>query len=547
MSERTVRLVRPQNRAVILRGNDGYAALGGRVGRLERSPNPGVARYRQIASRARLAGISTNTVWVGDSLTESFTPSKRNMRWTDMLSRMINGDTGKQLRYVPGSANVFSAVTPASSWPGSQDPWVSSGTHSGRIDIGLDLHGRTVPSGGYLELTYFGDVVTLLYAQTPTGATSTALLHDGASAGTIDTNNDPMVTSVPVTLGTIGDYGIHTIRITPGAGGCSIEGALVSDGPTYGFGIPFGGIGVIAGGHAGFDSVFFSATDTWAKSVALCAPSLVGIGLGTNDFAAVGLPPAEFRDNLVTMMAAVDAALLAIDEDILLPGYLLYMMPGLDSDALPQSYVEAAWAACTAHDRHRCGVIDFSDFYPPEPTNQWGPLDSGDGGHPGDAGQLWIASTLAGVMEPHLPAQPLMRRGGPIIEASDEPTTRSSWTASLGATAGQTYDDSGASAATVRERRHRTWLEAGTYVARIRYEQRTTNPGTFQVVVGTGSVGLSTATGTQATTGTDGTIAESQLSGTITVDSPGWYPVIIRKTSATGTVRFVRLHLRKTG
>jgi hypothetical protein len=226
-----------------------------------------------------------------------------------------------------------------------------------------------------------------------------------------------------------------------------------------------------------------------------------------------------------------------------LPGYLFLWMP-----TVPDAYVAAGQAADQAYAPDRCDHLDLRQYLPGVGTS-WGTFDAGNG-HPNDAGQAFIAHWVQAYLDGQTNIQaPTMPIGGPVIEAHTPATARSSWAESFGMTAGQTWDTAGAPDTTVRERRHRTWLEPGTYQAVIRYEQRTTNGGTLQVLVGTHNTtgDANTSCGTISTVGTDGTIAETALGTSITIDAPGPYPVTIRKTSANGTVRFIRCYLRKTG
>ncbi len=495
-----------------------------------------LARFRAEAERARQAGRATVVAFIGDSLTESYEPTKRGLRWIDRLPARLNGLPGKS-HYVPITTNALSTTT-ATDWPGDQPPWTYSGTVTGSVLYGADLHAATFAISAFAELAYFGDLVNVVYVRTPDGPSAAAVTIDGASVGTINANGSELPGQIAA-FGIAGDYGAHTLRVTATGAPLVLEGAVVHDGTRFGFGVPFDMIHTYAFGHAGFQTSHFTGNANWPKSVAALAKAtgttsympLIGIALGANDIGA-GVTSAAYKANLVTIMEAVDTAFAAVPLDER-PGFLLILMPGL------ASYQVAAWEAAEAFGAARCAVLDLGARLP-ESGADWDIFDAGNG-HPNDEGQLWIADQIAEAIDPAgRRAPPTMSVGGPIIEATDEPTARSSWAASFGFTNGQPYDTTSADS-TVRERRHRVWLEKGDYVARVRYEQLTTTGGTIEALLG------HTSMGSVATTGTTGTIGETQLATTVTVDSPGWYPITIRKTAASSAaLRFMRLHLRKT-
>lgn len=497
-----------------------------------------LSRYRADAARARAPGISAVTVWLGDSFTESYEPTKRGLRWTEHLARRLNGVGMRKVRYFPITTNALSTTT-ATDWPGDQPPWTYNGTVTGSVAYGADLHAATLAAGAFVELPYFGDNVVVIYTRTPDGPSAAAVTVDGVSVGSINANGSELP-GQQTNFGTPGDYGAHTLRITATGAPLVLEGAMVHDGSRIGFGQPNDSIFTLCFGHTGFQTSHFTGNTNWSKSLAALSGSslvgfhagLVGILLGAND-AGAGVLASTFQSNLVAIMQQIDADIDAtgVTTD---PGFLLVMMP-----TTTDAYRSAAFTAAAAFGSTRCGVLDLRAYLPGGGSG-WGIFDAGNG-HPNDAGQLWIANTIADYIEgPAAPGSlPIMPPPGPVVEAADNPTARSSWTESLGVTNGQVYDAT-PNDTTQRERRHRIWLEPGTYAARIRYEQRTTGGGTLQVLVG------HTSCGTVSTAGTDGTITETQLGTTVVIDSPGAYPVTIRKTTAAGLVRFVRLHLRRT-
>lgn len=500
----------------------------------ERSIIPAVKRFRAEAARARSGGLFTNTVWLGDSLTEAYSPSKRGLIWPLQLGRRLNGLQQTRVEYIPSSANTFPSLI-AANWPGGQMPWTYV-NGAGTITYGMDLHGATITAGGYVELPYYGDIVTVVYVRTtaaPAGGCPVTI--DGVSAGTLNANGATL-SSQSAVFGTIGDYGAHTLRVTVPSGTLTIEGAVVYDGIRWGFGLPFDGIGVAVAGHAGLSTTHFTdpGATNWAPSVAARTPSLVGIALGANDLGG-GRTATQYRDGLIEIMNRIDAAVDAAGGTR--PGYLLVEMVGFPAD-----YIAAAWEACDTIDTTRCAVLDLGARLN---TTNWGVLDNG--GHPGDSGQAWIANAIADAIDDSAARAPLTPVEGVMLEAITSTTARASWTEALTTVADAVlpvvYDQS-TTGATVGERRHKVWLDAGNYQARAMLA-RGPDRGQCQILVGHTSLG--TADCYQA--GAD--VNVFTMGANVTIDYPGWYPVTIRKlatknaSSTEYAIRFYRLHLRK--
>jgi len=486
-----------------------------------------LTEYRAQSVRARTGSNACITAWLGDSFTEAYNPTKRSFRWIERLAHRLNTRREATVLYYPAAASTFS-TTAANTWPGGQAPWTYTGSVAGSVLYGADLHAVTMSAAATATIVWFGDTINILYTRTPTGPSAAAVTLDGA-AQTVINANGTLTPGQSATYGTVGDYGVHTLVITATSAPLILEGALVHDGTRIGFGVPFDSIYTLAFGHAGFSTQHFVDNTDWVKSLASMAgtAALIGISLGPND-ALEDRDAADFGANLVTIMERIDAQIASLGITSR-PGYMLLMMP-----TAPFTYVDAAHNAAQLFNEERAFAVDLAALLP-DGADGWGTFDAGNG-HPNDAGQLWIADQVAHILDPAAPSGlPRMDPGGPLIEAADTPTRRSSWTASFGITNGQTYDTTSADN-TVRERRHRKWFEPGTYTARVRYEQITTTGGTVQVLIGNSSCG------TVATTGTTGTIGETALGTPVVIDTPGWYPVTIRKTAASSAaLRFMRL------
>lgn len=131
------------------------------------------------------------------------------------------------------------------------------------------------------------------------------------------------------------------------------------------------------------------------------------------------------------------------------------------------------------------------------------------------------------------------------IHALDPANERVNWAETLSfpvssaATAPHAQDRS-LTTATLGERRHQVWLDAGTWEAYLAYERIATLGGTCEILIDGVSVG------TIDTTGTSNALLV-KVGTTFTVAQSGLHWVTIRKTAATAAgVRFIRLDLRRT-
>lgn len=484
---------------------------------------------------------STAIAIVGDSLTEAFTPTKRGLMWTRHLARRLNGSRMSSVQYIPAAANAFSTVV-ASDWPGSQAPVTYTGSTAGSVIYGGDLHATVMQSGATATVTFFGEVIGVVYVRTTTGPSAAAVTLDGVAQTAINANGSelPGQQATFVAPG----YGFHTLVVTATAAPLILEGFTVHDGEIFGFGVPCRAVRTYAFGHSGFQTQQFVNAANWATSVAALTCnsaltthlSLAIIALGANDSGA-SVTASTFRANLQTIMGQLDTAINAtgVTRD---PDFLLMAMAGL-----PDSYVDAMWTARSNYGSDRVGVLDVRSYLPGGGAT-WDIMDSTPAGHPIDSGQLWLSNLVADWIDGDSGVRtPAPTRNDIVIEAVTPATYRSGWTESLaltGASGGEVYDASPADAG-ANERVHREWLDRGTYQARLRYGEVTTTGGQAEVLVAGSTLG------TQSTTGTTGNIGEATLGSTVTIDSPGAYPVVIRCTTANSAVfRFIRLYLRRT-
>lgn len=130
------------------------------------------------------------------------------------------------------------------------------------------------------------------------------------------------------------------------------------------------------------------------------------------------------------------------------------------------------------------------------------------------------------------------------IYALDPTNERVNWTETLSFPIGSAsvaphVQDRSLTTATLGERRHQLWLDAGTWEAYLAYERIATLGGTCEILIDGVSVG------TIDTTGTSNTLV-AKVGTTFAVAQPGLHWVTIRKTAATAAgVRFIRLDLRR--
>lgn len=155
-------------------------------------PLQALARYRADVARTRSetagdADARSTALWIGpgDSLSEAFSPTKRELMWTRWLARRLNGTGMRSVQFVPASASTLNQVT-AGAWPGGQAPWTYSATPGANTLYGPDLHAVTMVSGSTATLTFFGSTVAVVYTRTTGGPSAAAVTLDGAAQTAIN-------------------------------------------------------------------------------------------------------------------------------------------------------------------------------------------------------------------------------------------------------------------------------------------------------------------------------------------------------------------------
>lgn len=503
---------------------------------------PGVARWREHLALSRSGGagaLSAIILVVGDSRVRSSPTLYRNS-WPDRLIRRFLGANPGSLGVLPASGNL-AGVTDGD-WPGGDNPWTFTGSVVGNINYGLGFHAITIPAASTATVTYFGDKFTLFYVRTADGPQAATISLDGTALATLNARGT-VLPGQQAQRGTHGDYGFHTVVVTPNDGPLVLEGIQWFDGDA-----PFfvsGSVQLFDASHAGFGAANWAgANNDWSAMLA-GADGFFGMGLtmlDVNDIAN-GRTPAQFRDDLITIVRRVDARL-----GTSTLSWLFCDLPttiNANGHTTTLAYVAAMREACKAVGVDRAAVLDMGAL---RPGRTWGSILSGDTSHPNDSGHIWVADALGSVLDP-TPAT-----GSPVtpdqitIESSQLADGRLSWPTAWSAIAGAAFGyEEAATGTTVREMRYRVWLDPGTYRATVTFQHATGN-GTGQVLIGrwVGNTPTLTSCGTVDTSTPAGpALTTTRLGTTVATAVAGWHPVVVRKTAVDAPVRFVRLVLDK--
>lgn len=508
------------------------AGPGGFVGLEDLAHVGAVQGWRRRLAAARSGGLSVQIIILADSMARTGSTRYRNA-WIDRLRRRFQGAVPGTIGFIPPTEGVLSQTGDAN-WPGGDDPWTFTGTIGNSISHGISFHAASIPSNGTASITYFGDKISVFFTRNSTGPTACAVTLDGAAQTAIDANDPTEAAGQSATFGTAGSYGFHTLVLDPNDGALILEGVEPYDGDQ-----PFftqNSVILLDGSHAGFGAAHFAdpATNNWSAMLqgagAFCGMSVVA--LGAND-ETLGSTLQEYEDDLVTIANRIDARVNVADL-----GHLFVMMPGTEVQT-----VDAAWKAARRIGLGRASVFDLAQL---RPDRQWGGELSGDGIHPNDAGHIWTADALGQVLDPTPISFPPVTPVRQVIDYSTPPTFRSNWTESLGGSGFGTYDASPA-AASVSERRHRIWLDEGTYRVTAYFDHFASGNTAAEILLGrwAGATPTLTSCGTVNTSSGTGTVA-SRLGTTVTTQVAGWVPLVIRQPAVAAAVRFVRAVIDKT-
>jgi lysophospholipase L1-like esterase len=493
--------------------------------------DPALARWRARLAATRAGSLSSGLLIIGDSVSEGTSVTRYRNRWIDRVRRRLQADAPGTTGFLPGSANVFGSVTDAG-WAGGDNPWTFTGGVTANIDYGVGFHAISIPPAGTATVTWFGDRITLCYARTSTGPTACSVRLDGVEVGPLDAQGVE-APGQGVTYGARGAYGFHTLTATPNDGILVVEGVIPYDGD--GPHLARGGVLVVDATHAGGNATTWAGSnDNWSAALSQLGASLplVIIALGVND--AGFRTPAEFADDLVTIVERMDARMGGDGTDI-----LFVAMPGVSLEFANAMYDAAA--------RVGSGRASVHDVAAQCAGRVFGSELSDDGTHANDAGHRWLADVVGAVLDPTPPApQPSPSRQ--VIEASTRPTSRPAWPEAFAPVPGTTHAYDEAAGGAVRERRHRVWLEPGTYQATLSAEHAA-GRGVFEVLLGCwrgNTPTLSSCGAVDTSTPNGPALTMTRLDTTVSTDVAGWTPVVVRKTDTTGIGRFVQLVIERT-
>ena len=503
------------------------------------------ARWHQKLSLSRSGGfgaLSAILLLVGDSRNRPAATKYRNA-WPDLVRRRLLGSTPGSYGLMPASEGGFSTIVDVD-WPGGDNPWTYTGACTGNAFFGIGWHGANVVVGGSATITYFGDKITLYYVKTAAGPTACAVTLDGVAQTALNAR----ATQAPgqqQQYGTNGDYGFHTFTVTPNDGTLIMEGVQWFDGDAPV--LVSGSVQIFEATHTGFGAFDWNGnggrTQDWSAMLAGADP-FFGMGmtvLDVNDIAILNRTPTQFRDDLVALVQHVDSRL-----GTATLGWAFISLPtSIDTTA----YRDAMYDARRIVGTGRAAVIDLAAMF----SNRRWPADlSADGSHPNDAGHVWIADQLGPLLDPNPPTAPPVTAKRTVIDATTPADGRLAWpvvTPVPIAGTTLTYDEATASA--LRERKHRVWLDAGTYRATISAEHAT-GRGVLEVLIGNWPTGATltptlTSCGTVDTSTPAGPAVTTTILGTsVTTAISGYVPIVIRKTNTATVGRFVQLVLDKT-
>lgn len=484
---------------------------------------------------AALAGGTTaQALFIGDSMLEGYTANEYRLRSIDQIRRRAQGVSPLSVGFLPASANLGNTLTDVS-WPGGDSPWTVTGAPTADLARGFGLHAVSVPVGAAVETSWFGTGVSVFYTGTVTGATAVAVRVDGTVVTTLDARDSPVVPGK--TTGVVNlTYGHHTIRFEPNDGPFLLEGLILGDTDASLFGF-LQSVVFLDGTHAGLSTPFWAdpgATgNDWSAGLVPIAAQvqLLVMGLGRNDQQQQHLAPATFRDNLVTIMQRVEAR---VSHQV---AALLVLMPGVTDEA----YVAAAQQAAVIVGAGHVLVLDVAGRFP---GRVWPAGLTDDDVHPNQAGHDYLGDLLGRIIAPVPPSAVPVTPDPFTFRAQEAPVARVAWAQNLVDLGGGDQYDQSPSGTTLGERRQEVWLDAGTYDVFVTYH-RDAGLGTLEVLAGRMVKATPTLTslGTVATAGATGLVTAALAQ--VTTSVPARVPIYVRKTTASGAVRFVRCTLDK--
>lgn len=495
---------------------------------------PALRTFREALAHTRTTGGLTRVVvGPGDSFGEGYTASTFfGVWWRRLQLELQRGTERGHWGYIAAAPGGGPFPT---NYPGvGTDVWDRVGDYvDERGGRGLGRRAIDLEPGATMTVPFVGTYAQIAYTKMSSSPLNgIRILCDGVGRGNINPytiGDDESALSEWPGEPPQEEYGLHelTIENVGISGNIRIEGVHLYDGPAD------HGVYVADCSHSGYMAQSYATPDTdWVEAVALLEPHLIVLPIGLND-RFFGRTSAQYAADLTTICDAIDEACEATAPGILLVAWP--MSPG-EAETGPEpwvNYIAKMREVAALNPEHRA-VVDLSVLMsgaelPPSMTH-------GDGYHPTNPGQQWMAERILEVIEPRSKVgngQPAVR--GPInINAKAIPdgmlpggilTTWLNGIVGTGGTgtlpAGTNYwqSDNGAD---VEELRYRVWFDAGEYAAYLTVTVGN-NMGQAEVLVNNLSSGTLDLYGTT-------TRLDRKVGSSFTLPEDGWYCVTVRKT-----------------
>lgn len=331
---------------------------------------------RQWAAAAALAVSGpVPVVLVGSSSTAGLSATTAAARYANQLAARLKA------RHNP--AAVTGGVGVAAGDTATGGGWTYSGT-TVVTNSGLGYNIRQLAPGDYMERTFTGTSVTVLFKQ-GTGQGQLTVAIDGTpntvtpDTGGAANRSDGTWSSPTVAAGS------HTLRVT-GVGTCRIEGVYCHDGDEA------AGVQVWNSGLAGVTTFQLNANTSLVTRLAQLAPRLVLLMQTTNDYTSGGsVSFANTELRIRTWLTGLNAAA-AVDPAV----FLVHPYAPFNVSNPPATWAQyGALLEAIAGDYPNVGLVDVSAGFPTSQAADTDDLVSADGTHMTNAGHAHMADLVA--------------------------------------------------------------------------------------------------------------------------------------------------------
>jgi lysophospholipase L1-like esterase len=325
---------------------------------------------------ARTAGTArVPVVVVGSSTVAGMNATTASRRVVDVLAATL-----RARHNAPGVIGG-TGVTAYGGGYGSHG-WTRSGG-AAVTNRGLGFTGWQLGAAAYIERTFTGTAVTVLFEQGPGAGVFTVAIDGGAPVTvtpdtTGATRNDGTWTSSTVTAGS------HTVRIT-GVGTCVIESVYLHNGDQA------AGVQMHNSGLGGATTADLAATPGLTTRLAQLQPALVLMLLTSNDYQA-GTNPATSKTRVQSWLTGLFAAVSPAPSVLLVHPHRRL---DVTAPAFPWEQYGQALADIAAADPERVAYADLSGLYPASQAADTLNLIDSDDIHLTDGGHQVMADALA--------------------------------------------------------------------------------------------------------------------------------------------------------